>query len=118
MNRNKSWESAVPNAVERLLAALGSWQSVGYAANGAAMGIEVDELRFELEGDVHFRGVLGISEEVRGKYNSVTCTGYIVTDASDEDLAELQDRVKLTSPSMDNIANAIQVETNLVSVRR
>lgn len=33
-----------PNAVELLLAALGSCLSVGYAANAAAMGIELDNL--------------------------------------------------------------------------
>lgn len=108
---------AAPNAVELLLAALGSCLSVGYAANAAAMGIELDELRFELEGDVDLRGFLGISDEIRAGYNSVTCTAYIDTDASDEELAELRDRVEVTSPLMDNIANAVQVETNLVSVQ-
>lgn len=108
---------AAPNAVELLLAALGSCLSVGYAANAAAMGIELDELRFELEGDVDLRGFLGISEDVRAGYNTVTCTAYIDTDASDEELAELRDRVETTSPLMDNITNAVQVETDLVSVQ-
>lgn len=106
-----------PNAVELLLAALGSCLSVGYAANAAAMGIELDELRFELEGDVDLRGFLGISEDVRAGYNTVTCTAYIDTEASDEELAELRDRVENTSPLMDNLMHAVQVETDLVSVQ-
>lgn len=50
-------ERTAPNAVELLLAALGSCLSVGYAANAADMGIELHDLRFELEGDIDLRGV-------------------------------------------------------------
>ncbi|MFW6385488.1 MAG: OsmC family protein [Halodesulfurarchaeum sp.] len=106
-----------PNAVELLLAALGSCLSVGYAANAAAMGIELDDLRFELEGGVDLRGFLGISEDVRAGYNTVTCTAYIDADASEEELAELRERVEATSPLMDNITNAVPLETDVVSVQ-
>ncbi|WP_336364613.1 OsmC family protein [Halalkalicoccus salilacus] len=106
-----------PNAVELLLAALGSCLSVGYVANAAAMGIELDDLRFELEGDVDLRGFLGISEDVRAGYKSVTCTTYIDADASAEELAELRDRVEATSPLMDSIVNAVPLETAVVAVR-
>lgn len=107
-------ERSAPNAVELLLAALGSCLNVGYAANAAAMGIELDELRFEMDGDVDLRGFLGISEDVRAGYNEVTCTTYIEADASEEELAELRERVETTSPLMDNIANEVPLETELV----
>lgn len=105
-----------PNAVELRLAALGSCLSVGYAANAAALNIELDSLRFELEGDVDLRGFLGISEDVRAGYNTVTCTAYIDADASADELAELRDRVETTSPLMDNIMNAVPLETTVVNV--
>ena len=104
-----------PNAVELLLAALGSCLSVGYAANAAAMGIELDGLRFELAGDVDLRGFLGISEDIRAGYDAVTCTAYIDTDASVEELAELRERVETTSPLMDTITNAVPLETDVVA---
>ena len=107
-------QRTAPNAVELLLAALGSCLSVGYAANAAAMDIELDELRFEMEGDVDLRGFLGISEDVRAGYDSVTCTVYIDADASEEELAELRERVESTSPLMDNIANEVILETDMV----
>jgi uncharacterized OsmC-like protein len=107
-------ERAGPNAVELLLGALGSCLSVGYAANAAAMGIELHDLRFELEGDVDLRGFLGISEDVRPGYNTVTCTVYIDADASEDELAELRERVESTSPLMDTITNAVQLNTDLV----
>ncbi|MCU4740565.1 OsmC family protein [Natronoglomus mannanivorans] len=106
-----------PNAVELLLAALGSCLSVGYAANAAAMGIDLEELRFDLEGDVDLRGFLGISEDVRAGYSSVTCTVHVDADATPEELDELRDRVETTSPLLDTIANAVPVETDVVAVR-
>ena len=107
-------ERTAPNAVELLLASLGSCLSVGYAANAAAMGIDLRDLRFELEGDVDLQGFLGISEDVRPGYDSVSCTAYLDSDASKEELAELRERVETTSPLMDTIANTVQLSTDLV----
>jgi uncharacterized OsmC-like protein len=107
-------ERTAPNAVELLLAALGSCLSVGYAANAAAMGIELDDLRFDLDGEVDLRGFLGISDDVRAGYDSVTCTAYVDADASDEELEELRERVEKTSPLVDNISNEVSLETDLV----
>ncbi len=107
-------ERTAPNAVELLLAALGSCLSVGYAANAAAMGIELDDLRFELEGDIDLRGFLGIADDVRPGYRSITCNAYVDADASEEELAELRDRVEATSPLMDTITNVVPLETDLV----
>lgn len=107
-------ERTAPNAVELLLAALGSCLSVGYAANAAAMGIELDSLRFEMDGDVDLRGFLGISEDVRPGFDTVRCTAHVDADASEDELAELRERVESTSPLMDNVANAVRLETDLV----
>lgn len=108
-------ERTAPNAVELLLTALGSCLSVGYAANAAAMGIELRDLRFELEGDVDLRGFLGISEGVRAGYDSVSCTVYLDADASEEELAALRERVEATSPVVDGITNETSLETHLVA---
>lgn len=107
-------ERTAPNAVELVLGALGSCLSVGYAANAAAMGIELDSLRFEMEGDIDLRGFLGISEDVRPGYESISCTVYIQTDASQAELEDLQDRVETTSPLMDILQNEVALDTHLV----
>lgn len=107
-------ERTGPNAVELLLGALGSCLSVGYAANAAAMGIELDSLRFEMEGDIDLRGFLGISEDVRPGYESITCTVYVDADATDDELEALRERVESTSPLMDAIMNEVPLETHLV----
>lgn len=108
-------ERTAPNAVELLLAALGSCLSVGYAANAAAMGIELDDLRFEMEGDVDLRGFLGISEDVRPGYDSITCTAHVDADASEEAIEELRERVEKTSPLVDAITNEVPLVTRVVT---
>ncbi|ELY42611.1 OsmC family protein [Natronorubrum sulfidifaciens] len=108
-------ERTGPNAVELLLGALGSCLSVGYAANAAAMDIELDDLRFELEGDVDLRGFLGLSEDVRPGYENITCTAHVTADASEAELEKLRERVESTSPLLDIITNEVPVVTQLVS---
>ena len=105
---------SAPNAVELLLAALGSCLSVGYAANAAAMDIELQDLRFEMEGDLDLRGFLGISDDTRPGYKSVTCRTHIDADASEEELEELRERVEATSPLVDNLTHEVPLETELV----
>jgi len=107
-------ERTGPNAVEVLLGALGSCLSVGYAANAAAMGIDLDGLRFEMEGDVDLRGFLGIDDDVRPGYQAMTCTAYVDTDASEAELRALRERVESTSPLVDVITNEVPLATELV----
>jgi uncharacterized OsmC-like protein len=107
-------DRSAPNAVELLLAALGSCLSVGYAANAAAMDIELRDLRFEMEGDLDLRGFLGISDDTRPGYESVTCRTHIDADASEEELEELRERVEATSPLLDNLTHEVPLETELV----
>ena len=53
-----------PNAVGVVLHALASCLAVGFIYNVAATGIQVDELAFNLEGDIDLHGFLDLSEEV------------------------------------------------------
>lgn len=108
-------ERTGPNAVELLLGALGSCLSVGYAANAAAMNIELDDLRFEMDGEVDLRGFLGISEDVRPGFESISCTAFIESDATEEEIEQLRERVETTSPLVDAITNEVPLETRLVA---
>ncbi|MCL9816345.1 OsmC family protein [Natronocalculus amylovorans] len=107
-------ERTAPNAVELLLAALGSCLTVGYAANAAAMGIELNDLRFEMDGDVDLRGFLGLSDSVRPGYDELTCRTYIDADASESELTALRERVESTSPLMDIIGNEVTIKSEFM----
>ncbi len=78
------------------------------------MDVELEELRFELDGDIDLRGFLGISEDVRPGYSTMTCTTYITTDASDDEVIELRERVEETSPLLDVITNEAPLETDVI----
>ena len=106
-------DRAGPNAVEHLLAALGSCLSVTYAGHAAAKGIEIEDMRFEFEGDIDLRGFLGLSDEVRPGYEEIRATTQIDADASEEQLRELHEEVKETSPVYDNVTNEVTLDVDL-----
>jgi uncharacterized OsmC-like protein len=103
-----------PNAVELLLAALGLCYSVGYVANAAAHGIELEEMSYEIEGDFDVRNFLGIGEGARPGFTEIRAKAYVkATGASEQDLKELCAYVQDTSPVKDALANPVPVKTTI-----
>ncbi|WP_135824088.1 OsmC family protein [Halorussus ruber] len=101
-----------PTATEQLLGALGTCLTVSYAAHGAKLGIDIDRLRFEFEGEVDMRGLLGIAD-VRPGYDEIECTAHIETDATDEELEELKTVARENSPLVDNLTNDVSLSFDL-----
>ncbi len=97
-----------PNPVEITLAALGSCLATGFAANAAAMGIEIESMRLSVEGNLDLRGFFGLSEEVRSGFQSIKYTTYIKSNAPKEKLEELRKHVEKTSPCGDICANQME----------
>jgi uncharacterized OsmC-like protein len=103
-----------PNAVELLLAALGFCYSVGYVANAAARGIEIEQMSYELEGDIDLRNFLGISQEARPGFSEIRAKAQVKAPAATEaELKELCSYVQDTSPVRDVLANPVSVKTTL-----
>ena len=86
--------------------------SVGYAANATAAGIELSELRVELEGDLDLHTFLGLSGDHAG-YTDIRARVHLVADATDEQLAELHRKVTSTSPVGHTLNRAIPVSIEL-----
>jgi uncharacterized OsmC-like protein len=105
---------SAPNAVETVLAGLASCLAVGYAYNAAARGIAIDELTFELEGDLDLHAFLGIRDDTRPGYEEIRVRYQVKSPASREQLVELCDYVQRTSPVLDIIANKVPVNVELV----
>jgi uncharacterized OsmC-like protein len=103
-----------PNAVELLLASLGFCYSVGYIANAAARGIEIEEMSYEIEGDIDLRNFLGISGEARPGFSEIRAKAFVkAPGASAEELKELCAYVQDTSPVKDMLANPVPVATTI-----
>jgi uncharacterized OsmC-like protein len=101
-----------PNAVELVLAALGFCYSVGFVANAAARGIEIQELQYEVEGDLDLRSFLGISDEARPGFSEIRAKASVkASGAGEQDLRELGAYVQDTSPVKDVLANPVPVTT-------
>jgi uncharacterized OsmC-like protein len=102
-----------PNAVELLLQALAFCYAVGFAANAAAKGIEIDRMEYEVEGDLDVRAFLGV-DGPRPGLAGIRATGRVSSpNATREQLEELCRYLQETSPVRDSLANPVQVETTL-----
>lgn len=104
-----------PNAVELLLASLGFCYSVGYVANAAARGIELEEMEYELEGDIDLRNFLGISDEDRAGFTEIRARARVKArgGTTEAELKELCSYVQETSPVRDVLANGVPVTTSI-----
>ena len=103
------------NAVEAVLHALASCLTVGYVYNASAMGITINSLEFDMEGDIDLHGFLGLSETIRPGYQNIKVVYKISADAPTEKLDELCNHVQKTSPVLDIIRNPVEVSIERVS---
>ncbi len=103
------------NAVEAVLHALASCLTVGYVYNASAMGITINSLEFSMEGNIDLHGFLGLSESIRPGYKDIKVVCKVSADASREQLDELSNYVKKTSPVLDIIRHPVPVSIELLN---
>jgi uncharacterized OsmC-like protein len=101
-----------PNPVEQILGALGSCLVIGYAANASVAGIELRDLRIELEGDLDLHTFLGLSQENAG-FSAIKATVHLESDADDATLDALHRKVVSTSPVGHCLTREVPVAINL-----
>jgi uncharacterized OsmC-like protein len=103
-----------PNAVELALAALGFCYSVGLAYNAAALGIELEEFSYDLEGDLDLRNFVGLKEGPRPGFTEIRVKARAkAKNATREQLQELCRYVQDTSPVGDMLAHPVPVKVSL-----
>ena len=101
-----------PNPVEQILGALGNCLAVGYAANATAMGIALNNLVINVEGDLDLQAFLGLKEQHAGFHNIVVKVD-LDSDAAPEDIQKLHDKVTSTSPVGHTLNAAVPVVIEL-----
>jgi uncharacterized OsmC-like protein len=105
-------EDTAPNPVEQVLGAFGNCLAVGYAANATAAGIELKNLRIELEGDLDLHAFLGLRDGHAG-FDSITAKVSIEADAPLERIEDLHNKVVSTSPVGHTLQQAIPLTVEL-----
>ena len=100
------------NPVEQLLASLGNCLAVGYAANAAIAGIEIEDMQITLEGDLDLHTFLGLKDENAG-YESIRVKVDITSDATDDQLQALHEKVVGSSPVGHSLSRPVTVRIDL-----
>jgi uncharacterized OsmC-like protein len=106
-------QNTAPNPQELLMAALNACLTVGYTVNAAAMGITVQSLEIETDGELDLRGFLGIDNSVNPGYDEVRYVVRLQADAPREKLEELHAIVTKTSVNLANFSRAIRMVSRL-----
>ncbi|MGR9090857.1 MAG: OsmC family protein [Gammaproteobacteria bacterium] len=104
-----------PSPVEVILAALGSCQEITYRAYATAMGIELDHVSVELEGEIDFRGFFAVDDTVRPGYDNIRAVVTIESKASAAELAQLREVVNAHCPVLDILQNPVPVTLDFVA---
>ncbi len=108
------------NPVEVVLQAYGACLTIGYALNAAVRGIELDDIRIELEGEIDLPGFLGL--EAPEKYGMDKLPGYKTVranvkikarNADNKTLNELHEHVLRTSPVGITLTRPVKMEASL-----
>lgn len=104
-----------PTSVEVLLAALGHCIASGWATYGAHMGVPIESLRIEVEGDIDLQGMLGLPEpgKVRPGYQNIQVTHYVKSKAPKEKLEQVKQMAENLSPTKDSL-RAVNYSSKLV----
>ena len=101
------------NPVQIALAALASCQVVTYRFWATRLGIRVDGLTVDAEGDLDQRGLLGIDDDVRPGFTAVRVTVRLSGPETPQRYAELREAVDAHCPLLDLFGNVTPVSTRL-----
>ena len=91
--------------VEFALGALISCQVVVYRRYANALGIEVDDIQVDAEGDLDARRLVGIDESLRAGFSAVRLTITLTGPESEERYQHLREVVDAHCPVLDLFAN-------------
>lgn len=106
-------QNSAPNPQELLMTALNACMTVGYVANAALHGIDLDSVEIETSGQLDLRGFLGLDEAVPPGYRQLDYTVRISGDGTAEQFEAIHQAVVRTSPNFFNLAQPIRMNGRL-----
>jgi uncharacterized OsmC-like protein len=93
-----------------LLQALAACAGVTLSAVSTALGVRVESGRVEVEGDLDFRGTLGVSREAPVGFREIRLRLVVDTEASDDQLAKVFELTERYCVVLHSLAGPIVVE--------
>jgi len=99
-----------------LLEALVACAGVTLSAVATAIGIEINNGTITAEGDLDFRGTLGVSKEVPVGFMAIRLLFTLDTNASDEQLQSLSKLTERYCVVYQTLLKGVQVETKFLGV--
>ena len=105
-----------PNMVEMVLGAYGCCLTTGYVMNAGLMGIDLQDVSVELEGDLDLNGFFGLqnADQCWPGYSAIRANVRLQADAaSAEQIQALHDKVVETSPVGSILKRPVAVSTQL-----
>jgi uncharacterized OsmC-like protein len=106
------------NPVEFALVSLGSCQAISYRVWAAQLGVELDRVEVEIEGDIDLRGFFGVDDRIRPGFNAVRIRVRLIGPESAARYEELAAAVDAHCPVLDLFRNSVPVERELTPPHR
>ena len=98
-----------PNPIELVLGALGACQEITYKAYAAAMGIPLERVSVELEGDIDLRGFFGVDDSARPGFHTIRGRVTLESSAPSADLDRLKAAVDSHCPVLDMLSRPVDI---------
>lgn len=102
------------NPVEALLSALGACKCIVAKSYATAQGIDLKDIKIEVEGDLDPDGFMGKNKDAKMGFMAIRTKVYIESDSSKEKIQEFIDFVDKTCPVADTLLNSPKMETELI----
>ena len=102
-----------PKPSELVLAALAACQETTYRIFAEDMGIDIGEISVKLRGTQDLRGFMALDDEVPAGFTNIEGKIFIQSDASEEELELLRQRVDQHCPVLDDLRRPMDVSFSI-----
>ena len=105
------------NPVEMLLGSIAACQTISTSIYAESMGIKIDEMSIEVEGDMASAGFMGYAK-FRPGYTNIRSHIKIKSDADPAMVQQLIDLVEIRCPVEDSVKNGVEIAHAKVEVEK
>lgn len=106
-----------PNPVELVLAALASCQEIAFAAFAAHLGLELEQVKVNVKGNLDLRGFLALDDSVFPGFQNIEYETTISSNEPEEKIKELIEIVQKHCPVLDTLVRPVSV-TGKVEIKQ